>query len=159
VRGRRAGVATRYAAAGIDFLVAGALLFGALVGFAAVRYLFGGTAFELPRAGAVFDAAAFPVIAVVYLVVAWTTSGRTVGSALFGLRVVRDTGGRVGVLRAAGRALICTTFGVLSLAWAAISTRNAAVHDLLLRTSVVHDWSAARAPAPVNVAIPEGGPV
>jgi len=159
VRGRRAGAATRYAAAGVDFLVAGALLFGALVGFAAVRYLFGGTTFALPRAGAVFDAAAFPVVAVVYLVAAWTTSGRTVGNALFGLRVVRDTGARVGVLRATGRAVICTAFGVVSLAWAAISRRNAAVHDLLLRTSVVHDWSAARTPAPVSVVIPEGGPV
>ena len=68
VRGRRAGVAIRYAAAGVDFLVVGALLFGALVGFAAVRYLLGGTTFTLPRSGAVFDAAAFPVIAVVYLI-------------------------------------------------------------------------------------------
>jgi len=159
VRGRRAGVATRYVAAGIDFLVVGGLLFGALVGFAVVRYLFGGTTFALPRSGAVFDAAAFPVLAVVYLVVAWTTSGRTVGSALFGLRVVRDSGARVGVLRAAGRALICVTFGVLSLAWAAVSRRNAAVHDLVLRTSVVYDWAAARSPAVVSVAIPEGGPV
>jgi len=72
---------------------------------------------------------------------------------------VRDTGARVGVLRAAGRAVICTAFGVVSLAWAAISSRNAAVHDLLLRTSVVHDWSAARTPAPVSVVIPEGGPI
>ena len=159
VRGRRAGVAIRYAAAGIDFLVVGALLFGALVGFAAVRYLLGGTTFTLPRSGAVSDAAAFPVIAVVYLIAAWTTSGRTVGSALFGLRVVRDTGARVGVLRAAGRALICTTFGVLSLAWAAVSRRNAAVHDLVLRTSVVHDWTVARSPTPVSVVIPEGGQV
>ena len=62
-------------------------------------------------------------------------------------------------MRAAGRAVICTTFGVLSLAWAAISTRNAAVHDILLRTSVVHDWTVARSPAPVSVVIPEGGPV
>jgi len=159
VRGRRAGVATRYAAAGVDFLVVGALLFGVLVGFAAVRYLFGGSTFKLPRAGAVFDAAAFPVLAVVYLVAAWTTSGRTVGSALFGLRVVRDTGTRVGLVRATGRALICVTFGVLSLAWAGISRRNAAVHDLLLRTSVVHDWAAARSAAPLSVVIPEGGPI
>jgi uncharacterized RDD family membrane protein YckC len=159
VRGRRAGVATRYAAAGVDFLVAGGLLFGGLVGFAALHYLFGGSTFELPRAGAVFNAAAFPIVAFLYLVASWTTTGRTIGSALFGLRVVRDTGVRVGVLRASGRALICTTFGVLSLAWAAISTRNAAVHDLLLRTSVVHDWTAARTPAPASVVIPEGGPV
>jgi uncharacterized RDD family membrane protein YckC len=158
VRGQRAGVVTRYTAGAIDLLVAGALLFGILVGFAVARYLIGGSSFELPRPGTVFDASAFPVVVVIYLTTAWTTTGRTVGNALFGLRVVRDTGARLGVLRAAGRAVICALFGFISLAWAAVSTRNAAVHDLLFRTSVVHDWTTARPPA-VSVVIPDGGPV
>jgi len=158
VRGHRAGVVIRYAAAAVDLLFAGTLLFGALVGFGAVRYLVGGKTFRLPRPGTVFDASAFPVVVVVYLTAAWTTSGRTVGNALFGLRVVRDTSKRVGVLRAAGRAVICALFGFVSLAWAAVSKRNAAVHDLLCRTSVVHDWMPVRTPA-VSVVVPEGGPL
>jgi len=158
VRGLRAGAITRYAAGAIDLLVAGAILFGILVGFAVTRYLVGGTSFELPRSGAVFDASAFPVVVVVYLTAAWTITGRTVGNALFGLRVVRDTGARLGVLRAAGRAVVCALFGFISLAWAAISRRNAAVHDLLFRTSVVYDWTAARTPV-VSVVVPEGEPV
>jgi len=159
VRGRRAGVITRYTAGGIDILVSGALLFTLFVGFAVLRYLIGGKSFELPRPGAVFSAALFPVVEFLYLTVAWTTTGRTVGNDLFGLRVVRNDGTRVGVLRAAARAVICTLFGFISLLWAAVSKRNAAVHDLLLRTSVVYDWTAARTPKPASVVIPEGEPV
>ena len=159
VRGRRAGVITRYMAGGIDILVSGALLFGFFVGFAVLRYLVGGSSFELPRPGAVFSAASFPVVETLYLTIAWTTTGRTIGNDLFGLRVVRDDGARVGVLRSAARAVICALFGFISLLWAAVSKRNAAVHDLLLRTSVVYDWTAARTPKPVSIATPEGEPV
>jgi len=158
VRGRRAGLVSRAVADGVDFAVIGLLLFGILFAFAAVRYFVDGE-FDMPRIGAVFSAAAFPVVAVVYLTVLWTATGRSVGKHLLGLRVVRDDGTPLGVLRAAARSLLCVVIGVLSLLWAAVSKRNAGVHDLVLRTSVVHDWSAAvPTPVPSGAVIPEGGP-
>ena len=159
VRGRRAGLASRVLADGVDFLVIGVLLFALLFGFASLRYLVDGE-FDMPRISAVFSATAFPVVAVVYLTVLWTATGRSVGKHLFGLRVVRDDGTPLGALRAAARSLICVVLGVLSLLWAAVSKRNAGVHDLVLHTSVVHDWAATvRTPAPTGAVIPQGGPV
>jgi uncharacterized RDD family membrane protein YckC len=155
VHGRRAGLISRVMADGIDFFVVGLLLFGLLVGFAVVRYLVDGT-LKLPHIRTVFSAAAFPLVAMLYLTVFWSATGRSVGKHLLGLRVVRDNGSRMGVVRAASRAVICVTFAVSSLAWVVFSKRNAAVHDLLLRTSVVHDWSPAREAPSVSFAIPEG---
>jgi uncharacterized RDD family membrane protein YckC len=163
VHGRRAGLASRALADGVDFFVVGMLLFGILVGFAALRYFVDGD-FEMPQIGAVFSAAAFPLVAIVYLTVCWSATGRSVGKHLFGLRVVRDDGRRVGVLRASARSFLCVAIGVFSLLWAAVSRRNAGVHDLVVRTSVVHDWEPAHevsleAISPVSLAIPEGEPV
>jgi uncharacterized RDD family membrane protein YckC len=163
VRGRRAGLASRLLAAGVDFVVVGMLLFGILVGFAALRYFWDGD-FEMPKIGAVFSAAAFPLVAIAYLTVCWSATGRSVGKHLFGLRVVRDDGTRVGVLRAAARSLLCVGIGALTLLWAAVSRRNAGVHDLVVRTSVVHDWAAAHEVSleeipTVSLSVPEGEPV
>jgi uncharacterized RDD family membrane protein YckC len=155
VRGRRAGLVSRALADGIDFAVIGLLLFGILVGFAALRYLVDGE-FEMPRVGAAFSASAFPVVAVLYLTILWSTTGRSAGKHLFGLRVVRDDGTSLGVLRAAVRSVLCVVIGALSLLWAAVSRRNAGVHDLVVRTSVVHDWAPARDVPSVSVAITEG---
>jgi len=158
VRGRRAGLVSRALADGVDFVVIGLLLFGILVGFAALRYLVDGE-FDMPHIGAVFSATAFPLVAVIYLTVLWTTTGRSVGKHLFGLRVVRDDGTPLGILRAAARSLVCVVLGAVSLLWAAVSKRNAGVHDLVLRTSVVHDWAATvSTPVPSGAVIPEGGP-
>jgi uncharacterized RDD family membrane protein YckC len=156
-------LASRVLADGIDFFVVGFLLFSSLVGIAAVRYFFNGD-FEMPQIGAVFSAAAYPFVAIVYLTFFWSATGRSVGKHLLGLRVVRDTGASVGVLRATARSLLCVFFGVFTLAWIAVSRRNAAVHDLVLRTSVVHDWAVAREDPldeiPLTtLAIPEGEPV
>jgi uncharacterized RDD family membrane protein YckC len=103
-------------------------------------------------------------VAVVYLTVCWSATGRSVGKHLLGLRVVRDDGTRVGVLRAGLRSMLCVVIGVFSLLWAAVSRRNAGVHDLVMRTSVVHDWAPASEPSLEEIplttlAIPEGEPV
>ena len=141
MRGRRAGVVSRLLVAGVDFFVVAVLLFALLVAFAAVRYMLGSGTFKLPRAGPVFTGTGYPIVEFVYLAVAWSLTGRSVGKQLFGLRVVRGDGAKLGRLRACGRAAWCTVFGIPSLLWAAVSTRNAGVHDLVFRTAVVHDWA------------------
>jgi uncharacterized RDD family membrane protein YckC len=140
MRGRRAGLVSRLLADGIDLVVAGLILFGALVAFAVVRYMVGSAPLRLPRVSGIFDAVAFSITAVLYLAITWAGSGRSVGKGLVGLRVVRSDGSRLGGFRATMRAFVCTLFP-LSLLWALFSSRNAAVHDLLLHTTVVHDWS------------------
>jgi len=158
VRGRRAGLVSRALADAVDFVVVGLLLFAAFLGFAGLRYLVDGD-FEMPRVHAAFSAGAFPVVAVLYLTVLWSATGSSIGKHLFGLRVVHDDGTPIGVLRAAARSLLCVVIGVLSLLWAAVSRRNAGVHDLVVRTSVVHDWAPAREISSVSVPVPEGEPV
>jgi uncharacterized RDD family membrane protein YckC len=140
MRGRRSGLVSRLLADAVDLAVAGIILFGALVGFAVVRYMVGSAPLRLPRVSGIFTAAAYPITVWLYLAISWSRHGRSVGKALVGLRVVRNDGSRMGRLRATIRALVCTLFP-LSLFWALFSSRNAAVHDLLLQTTVVHDWS------------------
>jgi uncharacterized RDD family membrane protein YckC len=37
--------------------------------------------------------------------------------------------------------LICATFGAITLGWVIVSRRRAGIHDVVLQTSVVYDWS------------------
>ena len=125
----------------MDFVVAGMILFGALVAFAVIRYLVGSAPLRLPQVSGIFTAAAFPITAMAYLAISWSAGGRSVGKQIVGLRVVRREGARLGKLQATVRAVLCTLFGGASLLWSLFSARNAAVHDLVLHTTVVHDWS------------------
>jgi uncharacterized RDD family membrane protein YckC len=43
--------------------------------------------------------------------------------------------------RAFLRALICATLGWELLLWIIVSRRRAGVHDLMVRTTVVYDWT------------------
>lgn len=139
--GRRAGLVSRLLVAGVDFVVVTALLFGLFLSFGVVKYLLGADSVDLPKTGLVQTGVGWPVVEFLYLAGAWSFTGRSVGKQLFGLRAVRADGARLGRLRACGRAAWCTFFGIPSLLWAAVSTRNAAVHDLVFRTAVVHDWA------------------
>ena len=141
VRGRRAGLVSRLLADGVDLAIVGLILFGALVTFAVVRYMVGSAPLRLPRVSGIFTAAAFPITEVAYLATSWSAGGSSVGKKLVGLRVVRREGARLGKLQATMRAVVCTLVGGPSLLWAVFSSRNAAVHDLVLHTAVVHDWS------------------
>lgn len=93
---------------------------------------------------------------ILYLTIAWTTTGRTIGKQLMGLRVVSRHGERLHFGVALVRALICAAFP-LGLFWCAVSRENRSVADLVLRTSVVYDWghrapSAETDPAAARVA-------
>jgi uncharacterized RDD family membrane protein YckC len=141
VRGRRAGVVSRLLAGGIDLVATAVILFGLLVGFSTLRYIVGVGPLRLPRPSALFSAAAFPLVEVGYLATTWSASGRSIGKEIVGLRAVRAAGTRLEPWRAFLRAAVCTVLGGPFLLWALVSSRNAAIHDLALRTAVVHDWS------------------
>ena len=141
MRGHRAGLVSRLLADAVDLTIAGIILFGALVAFAVVRYMVGAEPLQLPRISGIFTAAAYPITVFLYLSISWSRHGRSVGKGLVGLRVVQNDGGPLGWFRATMRAFLCTVVGGLSLLWSVFSSRNAAVHDLVLHTTVVHDWS------------------
>ena len=58
-----------------------------------------------------------------------------------GLRIVGRSGTTLGFTVALLRAITCVVFP-LGLFWSAVSKRNASVHDLIFRTSVIYDWQA-----------------
>jgi len=139
--GTRAGVVSRVAAAVIDYGVVSAIQVGILVAVAFARFLLSSRPFALPDPNPGAQSLLWIGLAIVYLTESWLISGRTVGARVMGLRVVRASGQPLGVGVAAGRAVFCVFLGAFSLAWSAVSRRNAAVHDTIFRTVVLYDWT------------------
>jgi len=140
---------TRFIAATIDALVAGAMLVTGYAVFAALAFLVDPRSFRFPEASLLLSLNAAFVLLVVYLSVSWAATGRTYGCHVMGLRVVDHRGRRPRPLTALLRALLYAVFPI-GLLWCAVSGANRSVQDILLRTSVVYDWQprAARAAAP-----------
>lgn len=140
LQGSRAGLVSRVLAGLIDLAVV-AIVGVLLLLFAAVaRSLVLGAPFDLaslPRA--LMSPAAF-LAEVVYLSYFWSTTGRTPGNQVLGLRVVDLAGRRLRLRWAVLRAVLCLVFPV-GLLWVLVSRHNASLQDLLVRTAVVYDWA------------------
>jgi uncharacterized RDD family membrane protein YckC len=141
-QGHRAGIVTRTIAAVVDFAIVLAVLGATWVGWAAVRFLLDPQGFTWPSPPIAFVFAEGYIVAVLYLTVAWATTGRSFGGQLLGLRVVSFRGRRMLLPGAFLRAAFCVAFPI-GLAWIVISPRNRSVQDVVLQTSVVYDWSHA----------------
>jgi uncharacterized RDD family membrane protein YckC len=141
-QGHRAGIITRCLAAGVDFAVVLAVLGATWVGWAAVKFLLNPQGFSWPSPPIAFVFAEGYVVAVLYLTVAWATSGRSFGGQLLGLRVVNFRGRRMTWPGAFLRSAFCVALPI-GLAWILVSPRNRSVQDVVLQTSVVYDWSHA----------------
>ena len=91
------------------------------------------------------------LLLVSYMVHGWTLGGRTLGMILLGLRAVREDGGDIKLPRAVVRALAYLVFppGIL---WAAVSSKNASLQDLIVDTAVVYDRGHARTSSGTPVA-------
>lgn len=145
IQGDRAGLVSRAVAALIDVL----LVFGAVLATMAGYWMFSFIVSPLPTTGMVDTTERLPAVGpmilygyflnVVYWTIGWATGGRTVGNLVMGLRVVNFRGGRLRWSGALARALFCTLF-VPGLLWVAVSGANRSVQDVVLRTSVIHDW-------------------
>jgi uncharacterized RDD family membrane protein YckC len=142
IQGRTAGVVTRSLANVVDVAVVVLLLAGGWVGVAAVRFLLHPTAFTFPApSGRALLLIGLGMLTA-YFAVTWAVVGGTYGDRLLGLRVVGPDGGRPRWGRSVVRAVLCVAFPI-GLLWVAVSQGNRAVQDLLVRSSVVYDWSAA----------------
>lgn len=136
----RAGFATRVIAAGIDVAIVFLALLAAMAGYAVLEYLVTSDPLALPDPGVVWSGTAFAVLLVTVLTVAWSGSGRTLGNAFMGLRVLTESGNRPSWRRALVRAVIVVCLPVISMLWILVSRKNAGLHDLVARTAVVYDW-------------------
>lgn len=138
-QGQRAGIVSRVLANVVDVVIVVLVVIGLYFGWAGVRLLVQGARFHFPTPGFALAFVTGAIVAVAYFTIAWSTSGRTYGDHVLGLRVVNARGHRLGLLGAFVRAVLCVVFPVL-LFWAAFSKRNRSVQDVVLRTSVVYDW-------------------
>ena len=138
-QGRTAGIVTRLAANTIDALLVGGALIGTYLGIVAFRFVVSPRDFTWQQPKLIWFVLGFFGMTVVYLTAAWWISGRTVGDHVMGIRVVTGKRTRLRFGRAFVRAVLCAAFPV-GLLWCVVSRERRAVHDVLLRTSVVYDW-------------------
>jgi uncharacterized RDD family membrane protein YckC len=140
LQGRRAGLVTRLLANTVDFGVVVAIVAAGYAAVAALRFLWNSRTFTFPAPGFGLLVIVGSVVMVLYLTACWTAIGRTYGDHLLGLRVVGWRGRRLRPVGALLRAVLCVLFPI-GLFWIALSRENRSLQDVLLRTSVVYDWS------------------
>jgi uncharacterized RDD family membrane protein YckC len=121
--------------------------------------MLGNGEFRLPHDGPLRTAAGYSAMEIAYLSFMWGADGQSYGKRILGLRVLERRGGQLRPLRAFARAVFVTFIGGPSLLWVAVSRRNLAVHDIVLRTAVVHDWLPSTAvptsePSPAPTTVP-----
>ena len=139
IQGKPAGLISRTIANILDLGLVFGVVAGTYITWAGVKLLWQGRDFTRPNPGFARAFAFMTVVHIVYFAVAWTTSGRTFGNRLMGLRVVGRSGRTLALGWASVRALLCVYFP-FGLLWAGIDRRHRSVQDLILRTSVIHDW-------------------
>lgn len=139
-QGRRAGIVSRLLANSVDFAVVVLLLFGGYAGISAVLFLWSPSAFDFLEPSGALVLAAGAVVMFGYLAMSWVTTGRTYGDHLLGLRVVSFRGERMHLAGATARAALYVVFPV-GVLWVAVSRTNRSLQDILLRSSVIYDWS------------------
>ncbi|AIJ23357.1 RDD family protein [Amycolatopsis methanolica] len=139
-QGRPAGLVSRTLAAVLDCVVLALALAGLYLGWAAVDYSLDPVRFTFPAPTRLVTVAVATGVAVLYLAVCWSATGRSFGDQLLALRVVDRRGHPPRPVRALARAVACV-FVPVGLLWVVTGGRRRSLQDLLLRTSVVYDWN------------------
>ena len=150
IQGERAGFISRTVAAGIDVTMIFLTVLGTVAVLWMLSFIIDPTSASAPMADGQGDRV--PAIGVMilygyalnwfYWTVCWATSGRTLGNLVMGLRVVNFRGEHMRWGGSAVRSLFCTTFP-FGLLWVIVSGANRSVQDVVLRTSVIYDWTFA----------------
>ena len=148
LQGGRAGFVSRVTADAIDFLVIEAIYVTVLVGVAVVRFLIDRRNFDVAAPDLIVTIIAQWIIIVLYLGTSWSSTGRTIGKSVLGLRVSNLDGSTLGPARAFVRAVFCASL-YPTLLWIFVSRNNAALHDVILRTQVLYDWHSGSTSQPV----------
>ncbi|GAB2984324.1 RDD family protein [Amycolatopsis acidiphila] len=148
-QGHRAGVVSRALAAVVDLGVLVVALGAGYLAVAGLAFAVSPARFSFPRPSRTVVVVAAAALAISYLTVSWTATGRTVGDLALGLRVLGRGGRCPHPVLALLRAVCCLVFPI-GLAVAAGPGRRS-VADLLLRTSVVYDWFPFTSPGTCEV--------
>ena len=151
----RAGVVTRSLAAGVDVIAVVLLAVLLDLTAAGVRFVWSPVNFRWPRLETEVVVVVLLCVAVLYLTVAWATTGRTYGGRLLGLRVLSVRGELLGWTRSFLRALASVLWPV-GLLWSGVSRSRSSVQDLVLRTVVVYDAHPYLAPHALAPSPPAG---
>ena len=147
LQGRYAGFASRFTAFAVDVAVSVGVFMLALAAISFAATVLTGTDIAWNR-GDIWVIIAYAVWAFIYFAHSWAASGRTVGMALFGVRVVRGDGTDVSGRRAIVRTLtLPLSFLFLGLGFAGIllGDRRRALHDVIAGTAVIYSWDARAA--------------
>jgi len=148
-QGERAGIVSRVFANAIDFAILVVVLGAGYLGWSAWLFLRRGASFRFPTVTYQGTYLVGAIVLTLLFTVAWSSTGRSYGDRLLGLRVIDRGGERLGLAHAFMRAVLCVAFPPL-LFWAVVNRRS--VQDLVLRTAVIYDW--AEQPRSVPVADP-----
>jgi uncharacterized RDD family membrane protein YckC len=139
-QGHRAGIISRVLANSVDFVVMLIALVGGYIVWFAIDFILQAHTFKPPKPTLSIAMLGGFIFLFCYFTIAWATTGRTIGNVVLGLRVVNYRGNRVRWLLSALRAAFCIAF-LPGLFWVIVSKSNRSVQDVVLRTSVIYDWT------------------
>jgi uncharacterized RDD family membrane protein YckC len=147
LQGKYAGFASRFTAFAVDVGVSLGVFMLALAAISFAALVLTGKDITWYR-GDIWVIIAYAVWAFIYFAHSWAASGRTVGMALFGVRVVTADGADVSGRRAVARTLaLPLSFLFLGLGFVGIllGDRRRALHDVIAGTAVIYSWDARAA--------------
>ncbi len=147
MHGHYAGGASRLAAFAIDIAAAAGAFTLALAAISYAVSVITGNTVTYSKANVVV-AVSYVVWLFVYFAYPWSLSGKSLGMAVLGVRVVAKDGTHAGWRRATVRTLALPLsfllFG-LGLAGIVFQRQNRALHDFIAGTAVVYAWDARAA--------------
>ncbi len=145
--GHYAGFISRLLAFVVDIAVS-LIVFALVVALiSAVASVVAGHSLDVKRDGLIIEVL-FGAWAFLYFSLQWASNGRTLGMALFGVRVLRADGTQITGWRAIARTVaLPLSFVLLGLGFliALVQRERRALHDLIAGTCVVYSWNARAA--------------
>ena len=143
-QGHYAGAVTRCVAFVMDHAVAGAVYAATIAALQFVIDLVTSSSFKADKYPILIGVTYFSWL-FIYFTYSWATSGKTLGMAIVGLRVVRSDGAPVSAKSAALRTVaLPLSFLLLGLGFLGIliGKHRRALHDRIANTAVVYGWDA-----------------
>lgn len=141
--GNYAGAFSRLASYVVDAVVVSVVFSGGTAMILWIVQLVTAHNVETTGVGTVGSSVLFGVWFLLYFGVLWAVTGRTVGMAVLGVRVVRRDGSDLNGRRAAVRAItfpLSFLFFGLGFVGVVVGRERRALHDVCADTTVVYDW-------------------
>jgi uncharacterized RDD family membrane protein YckC len=145
--GQYAGFVTRLLAFALDIGLSLGLFALAVALVSSIIGLLAGHSYNVNRHGLIVEIL-FGVWIFFYFAFQWGSNGRTLGMALFGIRVVRTDGSEISRWRALGRTAalpLSIIFLGIGFLVALVQRERRALHDLIAGTCVVYSYDARAA--------------